>query len=118
MRDIARVAAAVLFSEPDKHRNQAYVLTGPEAESMQQNAETIGEVIGKKVTYHPISYQESREAMLGYGMQEWLADDLVGLARIGAEGNASRVTNAVEEVTGSAPRSVRQTVEEYQDIFR
>ena len=118
VRDIARVAAAVLLSEPDKHRNQTCVLTGPEAQSMQQNADTIGEVIGKKITYHPISYQESREAMLGYGMQEWLVDDLVGLARIGAEGDASRVTNDVEEVTGKAPHSVRQTVEEYQDIFR
>ena len=118
VRDIARVAAAVLLSDPDKHRNQTYVLTGPEAESMQQNADIIGEVIGRKITYHPISYEESREAMLGYGMQEWLADDLVGLARLGAEGNASRVTTNVKEVTGSAPRSVRQTVKEYQDIFR
>ena len=118
VRDIARVAAVVLLSGPDQHHNQTYVLTGPEAKSMQQNAETIGEVIGKKITYHPISYQESRQAMLGYGMQEWLADDLVGLARLGAEGKASQVTTDAKEVTGKAPRSVQQTVEEYQDIFR
>ena len=117
-RDVARVAATVLADETEKHRNQTYVLTGPVAVSMSDSARLISQVAGREVNYYPVSYEQGKEAMLGFGMEEWLADDLVAIARLGAEGKAEQVTDAVEQVTEVAPRSVADSINDFQSTFR
>lgn len=117
-RDVARVAAIVLTDDTGVHRNQTYVLTGPAAVSMSDNARAIGQAIDKEVNYYPVSYEQGKEAMLGFGMDKWLVDDLVAIAQLGAEGKAERTTNTVGEVTGEAPRSVTDSMRDFQPAFQ
>ena len=118
VQDIADVAATVLLAEPSAHHNNTYALTGPAATSMQQDAETIGQIIGKKVTYYPVSYEDGKHAMLGFGMNEWLVDELMAIARWGAEGNAALVTSDVERVTGRPARTVEETIHNVKHTFQ
>ena len=117
-RDVARVAATVLTNDTEKHRNQTYVLTGPAAVSMSDNARVISQVARREVNYYPVSYEQGKEAMLGFGTKEWLADDLVAIARLGAEGKAERVTDTAAQVTGVAPRSVADSINDFQSTFK
>jgi uncharacterized protein YbjT (DUF2867 family) len=116
-RDVARVAATVLADASKKYHNKTYVLTGPEAVSMQESADVIGMLIGKKVSYYPVSYEQGKEAMMNFGMDEWLVDDLVATARLGAEGKARKVTENVENITGTKPTTLNESLSDYQASF-
>ena len=53
-RDIATVAATMMLShsaEREQYENQSFNLTGPEALSYGQAAETISNIIGRKISY-------------------------------------------------------------------
>lgn len=54
LRDVAEVVA-LASSEPAKHREQAYTLTGPEAIGFEQAAALLSEALGRTVTYEPAS---------------------------------------------------------------
>ena len=58
-RDVARVAATTLIEEA--RAGAAYVVSGPEALSYGEAAETIGAAIGKKVAYEAAEPQAFRE---------------------------------------------------------
>jgi uncharacterized protein YbjT (DUF2867 family) len=117
-RDVARVAVAVLTNDTDKHYNQTYVLTGPAAVPMLDVAQVIGETVGQEVNYYPVSYEQGKEAMLGFGMDEWLVGDLMAIAQLGAEGQAERITDTFEQVTGEAPRSLANSVYDFKPAFQ
>ncbi len=118
VRDVANVVASILTDDMEKHKNKTYILTGPAAVSMQENAKSISDITNKKVVYYPVSDEEGKNAMLGFGMDEWLADDLVAIARLGAEGKADQTSDAVQEITGTKPRAVKDTLENFQSAFQ
>ncbi len=118
VRDVAQVAATVLLAQPTEHQGQTYVLTGPVATSMQQDAETIGQIIGKEVVYYPVSYEDGKQAMLGFGMDEWLVGELIAIARLGAEGHAATVTSDVASVTGRPARTVGASIADLKAAFQ
>jgi uncharacterized protein YbjT (DUF2867 family) len=62
VRDVVRVAAAVLIEEA--HAGAAYVVTGPEALSYGDAADTIGAAIGEEVTYEPAEPQAFRDSLV------------------------------------------------------
>ncbi len=57
-----------------------------------------------------------RQALLGFGLDEWFAGALVGLyqdyRRSGAAGYAARVSDTVERLTGRPARSLDQLLDE------
>lgn len=118
VRDVAQAIASILLSSADQHRNQTYELTGPAAQSMQENADIVGELIGKKVQYYNVPPEQGVTAMQGFGLSEWLAKDLVAIAQEGAHGRAAQVTDAVEEITGTQARSVRDSLSDFQSLFQ
>ena len=48
--DIGEITAKVL-SEPDKHQNRGYSITGPEAMDYDTAAQILSEELGRKITY-------------------------------------------------------------------
>lgn len=106
IEDIA--AAALRTLTEDGHANQTYTLTGPEAVSYGRIANILGEVIGRKVAYIPVSYDTARSSMVKSGMPEWLADDLVRLMKTWAQGAGAVVTADVEKITGRKPISLKE----------
>jgi uncharacterized protein YbjT (DUF2867 family) len=119
VRDIAAVAVKSLTEDrSDKHNNNTYLITGPEALSYYQAAEILSSATDKKISYVNISEEEARGAMKEMGMSDWLINTISELHDYFRKGNASQVSSAVEEVTGKKPISFSQFAKDYAETFR
>ncbi|MEU4163943.1 NmrA family NAD(P)-binding protein [Actinoplanes sp. NPDC026670] len=104
--DIAAVAAATL-ADPTGHAGRRYVLTGPEALTFTQVAETIGDVTGRPVRFQDIDRDTWVRAVVATGfvpadygvVLDWQTSAVAG-------GNGSRPTGDIERVLGRPPRSL------------
>lgn len=114
-RDIARVAAKALTTSD--HEGTAYELSGPEALSYAEAAEILSRVLGKKVAYVAVTDEAAKAGMLSGGMPEFYADALIDLNQFYRQGDPSRVTTAVKDVTGRAPIAFEQFVKEHASAF-
>lgn len=110
VRDIAAVAVKAL-TEPG-HVGRAYELTGPEALSYDDLASELSKVLGRTISHVSLPPSDLKAAMLADGLPERLADRLLDLERYFREDQASRVTDDVRRVTGTAPRSYADYVRE------
>lgn len=116
VRDVARVAAAVLTGEA--HAGATYVVSGPEALSYGEAAETIGAVIGKEVAYEPAEPRAFRDDLISErGLPRWRADDLAFIASAYGGGEGESVTDVVQRVGGSEPRAFADFVKDHADHF-
>jgi uncharacterized protein YbjT (DUF2867 family) len=115
-RDIATVAAAAL-TDPQRHVNQTYTLTGPESLTFTQVADILSHVTGRPVKYIDVPRDAAKQAMLGAGMSERYAEAISELMDDYRAGKMSAVTNDVEQVTGRKPRSLEQFAQEHRDVF-
>jgi uncharacterized protein YbjT (DUF2867 family) len=113
-RDVAAVAAVVL-SEPG-YAGAAYDVTGPEALSYQDVAAKLAHTMHRPITYVDAADQAVLDALLGFGIDHWMAAALVGLyqdyKRSGADGFAAQVTDTVERITDRPARSLDQLLAE------
>ncbi|MBN3034646.1 MAG: SDR family oxidoreductase [Bacteroidales bacterium] len=114
-RDIAAVTFHAL-TEPG-HTGKTYILTGPEAISMEDVARAISQATGKNVKYHPISHDQSRQGMTDAGLPGWLVDDLTLLNRLFSENKGSTLSPDVERVTGRKPGSIERFAADHADRF-
>jgi uncharacterized protein YbjT (DUF2867 family) len=116
VRDVARVAAAALMEEA--HAGAAYIVTGPEALSYGDAAETIGAAIGKEVAYEPAEPHAFRGDLIAErGLPRWGADDLAFIASAYDEGEGELVTDVVRRVGGREPRSFAEFVKDHASHF-
>jgi uncharacterized protein YbjT (DUF2867 family) len=115
-RDIATVAAVAL-TEPG-HEGREYDVTGPEALSYGDVARHLSDAMGRDVSYVDVPDDATREALLGFGMDEWFVGALVGLyqdyRRSGTDGYAAAVTDTVQRLTGRPARTLDQLLGELQ----
>jgi uncharacterized protein YbjT (DUF2867 family) len=113
-RNVAAVASVILTESG--HEGAKYDLTGPEALSYSDVAAKLSDSLGREVSYVEVPDDAARGAMLGFGMDAWLVDALVGLfaeyRRSGTDGYASVVADSVERLTGKPPRSLDQMLAE------
>jgi len=107
-RDVAGVAAVAL-TEPG-HSGAHYDVTGPEALSYRDVAAKLSRVLGREITYVDVPDDAVRVTLLGFGLDEWFANALVGLyqdyRRSGIDGYAAQVTRTVARLTGQPARSL------------
>ncbi|WP_255555841.1 NmrA family NAD(P)-binding protein [Tessaracoccus palaemonis] len=101
-RDVARAAASVLAA-PEPHRNRTYDLTGPEALSMTEVAETISAVRGRPVRFHDETVEEAYASRAGYGAPAWQLDAWVSTYTAIRSGAMAKVSDAVRSITGTDP---------------
>ncbi|MFD8543213.1 SDR family oxidoreductase [Streptomyces sp. NPDC059649] len=113
--DIAAVAARVLTS--DGHDGCVHDLTGPEALTYAEAAETFSEVLGKPVRYVGLPDDEARAAMLSRGLPEFYADALIDVARSYRNGGAEKVTSTVADLTGREPLGFADFVRRNRHFF-
>jgi uncharacterized protein YbjT (DUF2867 family) len=81
-RDIARVAANAL-TEPG-HEGKAYELTGPEALTHSEVAETLSRVLGRTVRYVHLSDAELRRRLVEAGFSDTIAEAWVDVTAMRA----------------------------------
>lgn len=103
--DIARVAAVVAGGGYD---GETLELTGPEPVGAQDIARALTEVTGHEVEAVSVTPTQLHDALLAQGLPEFVADAQRELLEAIESGQASHfeiATDAVERVTGTAPRT-------------
>ncbi|MFG2827279.1 NAD(P)H-binding protein [Streptomyces sp. NPDC048434] len=112
-RDIAAVAVPALTE--DGHVGAKHVLTGPQVLSRAEQVQTIGEAIGRPVTFEGVPVQVARRQMLADGRPPALVEALLASAEKRSASNL--ITSTVEEITGVPARTFRSWAEEHADDF-
>ncbi|MGI9295726.1 MAG: NmrA family NAD(P)-binding protein, partial [Pseudomonadales bacterium] len=92
--DIAAVTARI-FSEPAKHVNQVYDLSGPKPLSNSKVAAIISDVTDNIVRYQPVSDEEAERSYRKMGISPWRIEVLTSLSRFIRAGNAGKATETV-----------------------
>ena len=110
-RDIAAVAI-----NPG-HEKKIYDLTGPEAISVSEVADTISLVTGRQVDYVDVPEEAAQQSMQQQQVPDWMTNALLELYGLQRNGNSTEVTSSVEELTGRKPHTFRQLVKEYKECF-
>ena len=101
----ARDVAACIVAEVlrDDHVNAICEVTGPEALTYSQVAELLSKAAGRPVRHVDVTPQQAREAMVGSGMDAWLADAFVELFDIYRAGHGATVLSAAVAAMTSRP---------------
>jgi uncharacterized protein YbjT (DUF2867 family) len=114
-RDIAAVAAVLLTG--DRFDNQAFDLTGDEALDHAQVAALLSAELGRPLRYDDITPELMRPGLLAAGLPEAYADFLLLILHYFKLGAAERITTAVQDITGHAPRRFAQYARDYREAY-
>lgn len=114
-RDVIEAAAKVLTTEG--HEGQTYHMTGPALLSYHDVAKALSKALGKEVMYVNVPMEAAREAMIGMGMSEWLADVYCEYFENYRKGGSAGVSSDFERVTGHPPRSYETFARDFAQFF-
>ena len=113
--DIAASAAALLAG--DRPREGVFELTGPEALTYAEAAAVFSDVLGHAVAYEDVPVEAFLATLRGHGAPAFTVEAVGELVRRTREETDGRVTDAVEVLTGRAPRALRAWVEANRAAF-
>jgi NAD(P)H dehydrogenase (quinone) len=108
--DIADAAVAVL-RDPAAHAGATYDLTGPEALTLTEVAETITAVTGRPVSYHPETLEEAYASRTSHGAPDWQVDAWVSTYTAIAAGEMATVSTAVADLSGHPARTLTELLQ-------
>jgi uncharacterized protein YbjT (DUF2867 family) len=109
VRDIAASAAEALTSS--RFDGKAFDLTGPAAHSYAEAAEILSGVLGKTITYQHMEPHSFISMLAGAGVPADYAAFVASIFHPVREGWSAGVTDHVKQLTGRAPRSLRDYAE-------
>jgi uncharacterized protein YbjT (DUF2867 family) len=112
-RDIAAVAARALLDA--RHAGGDFVLTGPESLSQAAQVRAIGDAIGRPLQLEELSPDEFRREPAAT-LPSAVTEMLLG-AWQATLGRPAFVTSAIQEITGSPPRSFYQWAVDHASAF-
>ena len=115
VRDVADVAVKVLTE--DGHEGKTYNLTGPASISFHDVAAALSKALGKQVNYVDVPFEAARQAMIGMGLPEWIADAFGEYFKAFREGYGDYTTDDVEEITGHPARSYETFARDFAQVF-
>lgn len=115
--DVAAAAVCLLTGASTAHAGRQYELSGPEAFTLGELADTIGDGLGRTVRHRDVSPRRLREQLVSAGIGADLADETVAMHRWFAAGPGSAPTDAVEQLTGHPPTSLAKFVETHRAAF-
>lgn len=107
--DVARVAAAVL-ADPDGHAGRTYELTGPQPLTLTDVARVLTDVQGRAVTFQHETLDEAYASRASYGAPDWQVDAWVSTYTAIASDVMATVSDDVERVTGTPPRTLEDVL--------
>ncbi|MGA8250182.1 MAG: NAD(P)H-binding protein [Mycobacterium sp.] len=114
--DVAEVVTAVLYA-PEQHIGAVYELTGPATLDVDEIAEQYTQALGRPVTAVRPSFDEFLGLLDQVGLPPHLQQHIATMARLHREDRYNRSTHDFEDITGHAPLSVRQYVEQHRELF-
>lgn len=115
-RDVA-AAAANIAAAPESHAEKTYWLTGPQRLSYRDAASTLTRVLGRPITYTPLTFDEQKQAMVKAGLPELLAAMNAKALELFAQGDSDWITDDVQTVIGKPPRSFQRFVTDNAQAF-
>jgi len=116
VRDTAALGARILI-DPAKHAGKSYEFTGTTT-THAEFAKTLGEVLGKKVEYVPLTPQEAEATMRSRNMPDWLITHLLSVGKTAAKGGFdNESTQPIRDIVGRAPITTRQFAQDFKAAF-
>ena len=103
-RDVGAVAAEVLLRHD--WDGQTLELTGPRSVTYADIAGLVSTLLGRTVSTVETTPAEVRATLIGRGMPEWEADHFQEMYQLFRAGESEKVTSTVEDVTGTADRTI------------
>ena len=111
-RDIAAVAARLMTS--DAFANRDFDLTGARALDHAEVAAILTQATGKPIGVTDITPEAMQQGLVGAGLPQDYAAFLVLILGFFKAGYAERTTDAVQQITGHAPRTIEQYAKDYR----
>jgi uncharacterized protein YbjT (DUF2867 family) len=115
-RDVAAVAAEIAAA-PVPHAGKTYWPTGPEAITFSDAAAALSKVLGRPITFHPLTVEEQTQAMVDIGLPESLAAMNAQAVALFADGDSDYVTDDVPLILGRPARTFEQFATDYTPAF-
>jgi uncharacterized protein YbjT (DUF2867 family) len=115
-RDVG-VFGANVIEHLERHEGKIYTPTGPERTTLAEAADTLGQILGKPVTYVALPQEAAQQAMLGFGLSRWMVGNIVDYGRAYSEGWGDFVTSDFKDVTGHEARSFKQFATDFAPAF-
>lgn len=115
-RDVAAVAAEIA-ALPAPHAGRTYWPTGPEVLSGVEVAAIFSDVLGRPVTFHALTFEEQKQAMISAGLPEEVAQGNATALTLFAKGDADYLTGDVHSLLGRPARTFKQFVSDYAAAF-
>lgn len=114
--DIARVAALVLTEHG--HASHGYILNGPEALTSREQVEVLSDVLGRSIDFVDVTPEQFAQTMIEQGTPAPFTGAVQNLNEMFRVGRAGVVTDDIENLTGTAPRTFRTWCEHHAGAFR
>ena len=114
--DQARVIATIL-AEPTAHVGKTYPLCGPIELDQAGIAAAMSEVLGRKISYQPMTMPQYRERLEKAGLQEFLVQHLCAVALDYQKGLFAGEDKIIAKLTGKPPMTVQDFVASNRDAF-
>ena len=114
--DQARLIATIL-AEPAAHVGKTYPLCGPTELDQAGIAAAVTEVLGRKISYQPLTIPQYREHLKKAGLSEHLIQHLCAVALDYQNGIFSGEDKIIGEVTGKPPMTVQDFVASHRETF-
>lgn len=115
VRDIAGVAVAALTEAG--HEGKIYDLTGSQALTHTEMAESLSAALKRQIAFVDIPSEQMREAMVGFGMPAWQVDGLIEDYAYYQRNEAAAIASGIEDATGKAPRQFKDFARDYATAF-
>jgi uncharacterized protein YbjT (DUF2867 family) len=116
-RDVAAVSAVILTEGPQRHAGKIYDISGPAAVTMDEVAGYISAALGTRVEYHARTEAQQRAVLESAGLPGLLVDVLIGVDAITRDNVYAVPSPTVFDLTGHAPLSVKEWVDEHSSLF-
>ena len=101
----------------DGHEGKTYTLTGPASISFHDVAAGLSTALGKQVKYVDVPLEAGRQAMVGMGLPEWIADAFGEYFKAFSEDYGDFTTPDVENVSGHTARSYETFARDFAQVF-
>ncbi len=115
LRDVADAAFAVITGEG--HEGKSYILTGPSGITFHDVARAFSKVLEREIKYVSVPGEASKQAMMGMGLPEWIANGYVELSEGFSKNFAEQATRNVEVLTGHPAHSIEDFVSDHIQVF-
>lgn len=112
--DLAAVAAAVLTQ--DGHEGRTYLVTGPQALSMDDIAAQLSAALGRAIRRVEVSIEDAKASLHASGTPDWTIEQMEGSIRTLAAGETAEVTDVVADLTGRPPHTFAQFAHAFADL--